>query len=158
MVLWKWVLWSLCTNKCYLMDPIVIVFEEHILALSEIMQAYCVCQIVVDWRLNPLFFIFFIVLLRCLDFFSSWFSLFLLYYDIEYHTSSMSICQVWDLKTTDCLQTFKPPPPLRVSFHLLSFLFSSSGLIHIVFLIKISISCRCKVFEHSLLIDVWCIL
>nr|XP_043611624.1 thioredoxin-like protein CITRX, chloroplastic [Erigeron canadensis] len=21
--------------------------------------------------------------------------------------------QVWDLKTTDCLQTFKPPPPLR---------------------------------------------
>lgn len=24
--------------------------------------------------------------------------------------------QVWDVKSTDCIQTFKPPPPLRVSF------------------------------------------
>lgn len=28
----------------------------------------------------------------------------------------MLVWQVWDVKTTDCVQTFKPPPPLRVSF------------------------------------------
>jgi WD40 repeat-containing protein SMU1 len=38
--------------------------------------------------------------------------------------SSDCTVKVWDTKTTDCLQTFKPPPPLRVitslSFHLIS--------------------------------------
>jgi hypothetical protein len=31
------------------------------------------------------------------------------------HPGGLYLWQVWDVKTTDCVQTFKPPPPLRVS-------------------------------------------
>jgi hypothetical protein len=35
--------------------------------------------------------------------------------------------QVWDVKTTDCVQTFKPPPPLRVKFTTLVTLVSKAA-------------------------------
>ncbi|KAK8591790.1 hypothetical protein V6N13_031820 [Hibiscus sabdariffa] len=42
----------------------------------------------------------------------SWFSRIVLEFDCLASSSDCTV-KVWDVKTTDCLQTFKPPPTLR---------------------------------------------